>query len=387
MTSRLSFDRARCHAAREVPELDEEALVGEGFLGRRDRPVDPVPKSSAQRRKRAVADSCSTLGTAGDRGRRIAASRASGSAECRRTIASSIEASTRWATATVGSAEGATSWATASAAARSKPSGNTAKRAEEPLLVLGEEVVGPLDRGPQAAVAFVARPRVAAEDVERAVQPRAEVLHAERREPTGGQLDGQRNAVQPAHHASRWRRRRQRPARSRFAPAWPARGTPPPTGRSRCRLADRAPARGSGATRQHLFEAAGRAAPDWWRRSSARCSVSARVASSWRTEVRRCSQLSSTTSHGRDPSRTQPPRADRRCRRAGRARREHVRQRRLVGDSGETHHATSRPVRSRRAASSARCVLPTPSGPTRLTRRSDCQRRAIPASSASRPIS
>ena len=122
--------------------------------------------------------------------------------------------------------------------------------------------------------------------------------------------------------------------------------------------------------------------------SSGHASVS--VATSWRTGCRRCSQLSSTTSHGprsragptRPPagSPMRPRRPSATARTSGSA--EWIGHRRPGSPPPR-----SRSLRSRRAVAKARLVLPTPPGPTSVTSDSDCTSRAIPASSASRPMS
>jgi hypothetical protein len=69
---------------------------------------------------------------------------------------------------------------------------------EQPLFVLVEELVGPLDGGPQRLVAGLAAWAATTEEVEGPVQAGVQIGEGERRQPPGGELDGQRHAVEAA---------------------------------------------------------------------------------------------------------------------------------------------------------------------------------------------
>ena len=71
--------------------------------------------------------------------------------------------------------------------------GEDAEVPEQALLVVGEQVVGPLDGASERDGATVA------EQVERTVQPGVEVGEVERRHPSCGQFDGERHPVETAH--------------------------------------------------------------------------------------------------------------------------------------------------------------------------------------------
>ena len=71
--------------------------------------------------------------------------------------------------------------------------GEDAEVPEQSLLVVGEQVVGPCDGVPKRRGAAVT------EKVERSVEASAQVVEAERGQPSGGQLDGEGDAVEAAH--------------------------------------------------------------------------------------------------------------------------------------------------------------------------------------------
>ncbi|MDN5930542.1 MAG: hypothetical protein L0I24_05690, partial [Pseudonocardia sp.] len=70
---------------------------------------------------------------------------------------------------------------------------------EEPPLVVGQQVVGPLDGRPQRAVPVLGGSPPATEQVQRPVQPRRQVSEGERGQPACGELDGQRHPVEGSH--------------------------------------------------------------------------------------------------------------------------------------------------------------------------------------------
>ena len=74
-----------------------------------------------------------------------------------------------------------------------EPVGEDAEVPEQPLLVVGQQVVGPFDGSPERHRTTVA------EQVEGAVEPGVEVGEAERRQPSRGQFDGEGYAVEAAH--------------------------------------------------------------------------------------------------------------------------------------------------------------------------------------------
>ena len=80
-----------------------------------------------------------------------------------------------------------------------EPVGEHREDTEEALLVIREEVVGPFDGGAQCPVVLVDM-GARGQNVQGSVQPAVEIGEAERRQPSRGQLDGERHAVQPAYH-------------------------------------------------------------------------------------------------------------------------------------------------------------------------------------------
>ena len=74
-----------------------------------------------------------------------------------------------------------------------EPVGEHAEVSEQALLMVREQVVGPLDGASERDGATVA------EQVKRTVQPGVEVGEVERRYPSCGQLDGERHPVETAH--------------------------------------------------------------------------------------------------------------------------------------------------------------------------------------------
>ena len=146
-----------------------------------------------------------------------------------------------------------------------------------------EQAVGPLDDVAQRPVPRRGRAPAPAERVQRVVQRAEQPGQAERRHPGGGQLQGQRQPVEPGadllQHGS-GRRRRRRPGRA------------PGSGRSAARPRNRRPA-GRPATPARRPPAA---PPGWWPAGppGARPARSPRPAAA--TASSTCSQSSSTSS-------------------------------------------------------------------------------------------
>ena len=78
-----------------------------------------------------------------------------------------------------------------------EPPGEHRQAPEQDLLRLGEQCVAPLDRAAQRALAREGRPAPRGEQPEHVVQPGGDLLRIEDACPRGGQLDGQRKAVEP----------------------------------------------------------------------------------------------------------------------------------------------------------------------------------------------
>jgi hypothetical protein len=79
-----------------------------------------------------------------------------------------------------------------------EPSREDAESREEPLLLRAEEVVAPRDRASERLVALGQVAPLAADDVEAIAQAREEIRQREELRAGGGQLDGERQCVQPA---------------------------------------------------------------------------------------------------------------------------------------------------------------------------------------------
>ena len=103
-----------------------------------------------------------------------------------------------------------------SAASRSKPPRNTARRLKQRLLFGGEQVVGPLDRGEERLVALARRPAAPGEEAEPLAEP-AQDVGREHRAGCGRQPAPPRAGCRRAGRRWRRRRRRTRPSRRRHA--------------------------------------------------------------------------------------------------------------------------------------------------------------------------
>ena len=114
------------------------------------------------------------------------------------------------------------SLATASAASRVKPPANTDRRSSTALSAFGQELVGPVDRGLQRLVTGHRGAAPAGEHPEPLVEPLEDLGRRDRPRPGRRQLDGERDAVEPAAELDHRRRRRRRRARTRAAPPAPA---------------------------------------------------------------------------------------------------------------------------------------------------------------------
>ncbi len=78
-----------------------------------------------------------------------------------------------------------------------KAAGKHAEAAEHGLLVGGQQPVAPVECGAQRLVTPKLHARAAAQHVEHLVEPRVQAMHTEQRYACRGQLDDERDAVQP----------------------------------------------------------------------------------------------------------------------------------------------------------------------------------------------
>ena len=79
-----------------------------------------------------------------------------------------------------------------------RPAGEDREPAQDGPLRLGQQVVAPVDGGAQRLVPGEGRPAAAGQEAEAVVQPGRDLLHRQGAHPGGGQLDGQRHAVEAA---------------------------------------------------------------------------------------------------------------------------------------------------------------------------------------------
>ena len=197
------------------------------------------------------------------------------------------------------------------------------------LLVVGQQLVGPLDGRAQRAVPVVAAGTATAEQVERAVEAIVQVSQREGGQPACGQLDGQRHAVEPPHDVGH--------------PVPVVRLGPDARARSRKTCTDGAGSssargRGSGASRNRYSAARPRGSRLVANTVSAGHAVRAASTVS-RAAFSRCSQLSTTRRPGRVASTARQAGEDiAACDGEVQRGRERVRDGRGVGDRGEQQH-------------------------------------------------
>ena len=113
--------------------------------------------------------------------------------------------------------------------------GEDGQAAQQRLLRLGEQVVAPVDGAAQGLLAGQRRPAAAGQQAEAVVQAGGDLLHREGPDPRGGQLDRQRDAVQPGADLPDQRRVPLGQRERRATPPAPARRT---AGRPRSRPSD-----------------------------------------------------------------------------------------------------------------------------------------------------
>ena len=203
---------------------------------------------------------------------------------------SSTSATTReWSTSAVRASRTSSSSrssppATAATAARSTAAAKTPSRSNTCCAVSSTQLVGPLDGGPQRAVAVVAVPARRPQQPEPVAEVGQQLGGGHGPRPRRGQLDGEGHAVEPLA---------QRPdgvlgvAGGEAGAARPRPG--PGTGRRR------SSAGGSGATGQTLLAGHGRAAPGRWPGTGSSGSARRSRGRTAETSARTCSQLSTTT--------------------------------------------------------------------------------------------
>ena len=270
--------------------------------------------------------------------------------------------------------------ATAHAPARSKPPAKTEHRLQQVLLVLVEQVVGPLHRVAQRLMAFQPAPRPD-QQPEPVIEAIPHLGHRHRYHPRRGQLDRQRNPVEaPAdlHHRSRFQRdtgrrgfgaldEQRRGGGVGFAFACPA--TAPAT------VVRRRPADPSRLVARILTVA-----------------ERERIASTMSAAASRtCSQLSSTSSLDRpsNAAATLSARVIPGLLGDAQHRGDRVGHRRRIGRPPPARLPIRRRgnrAPARAATSSASRVLPTPPTPVKVTSRCALSAEATSASSDSRPI-
>ena len=260
--------------------------------------------------------------------------------------------STTWRRSVPGSA------ATARARSTSNDAGEDAQPLQEaPLLVL-EEIRRHVDGGAEAAVSLLGlrrRPSRAGEEVEAALHERQQLGRRQRPGPGGGQLDGERQAVEPAAQRADRRQRRRR-----AIPAGAARAATVEEQLHRRRRLDVDLADGDGERGRARRRArpGRRAAPGWWRRRATtgrRRGAARRRGRRRRGRARSCRARAATPSWARRTAAAsgvaQPPSAATASTSAPDG------QRRQLA-------ATRRPTPK---VSAARRVLPMPPGPVMVT--------------------
>ena len=85
-----------------------------------------------------------------------------------------------------------------------RPAGEDRQAAQQALLPLGQQVMAPVDRRAQRALARRRSPATVGQQPEAVVHAGQDLLNSQHPDPGGRQLDGQRNAVQrPAERGDR----------------------------------------------------------------------------------------------------------------------------------------------------------------------------------------
>ena len=260
---RVALDARRCR-------------VGERQVGERGHPV-------GERRQRRSALAAARRAA---RGRRPAPSPASGSAR-RAAWASGVSMLLCTSEATWSVAVGRVDAERAGdvvGGVELEAAGEHGQPAEQPLLVGVEQAVRPLDRGPHGAVAVVARRRPPSSRPSRSSRAPTMAATPSVAVAGRGQLDGQRDAVEPPAQLVD-RSSVERAPRS--APAAAA----------RCWNSSTAVVAGSSErTGQHVLAVDARAPRGWWRRPTGRGTPRSARRSTAAARSTTCSQLSTTSS-------------------------------------------------------------------------------------------
>ena len=260
-------------------------------------------------------------------------------------------------------------------------------------LVVGEQVVAPVEGGLERPVPGLARPGAGREQREPVVEPRRDLVEREGLHPCRRELEGQRHAVEPAADRARRRPRWTPSARRTAAPPAPARRTAAPRAtRRRWSTSSAAPAAGSASGWTATCTSPGTASASRLvvstRRSGQACSSRSANAATGLDDLLAVVQHEQRTSRSRGTRalpRQRPRQRPEACTPSWRATAS------ATSPPGSTEarrtNRTSGAVSgtAARATSSASVVLPTPPGPVKVTSRPRRSCSSAVATSRSRP--